>query len=103
MKSLMFNSLTLIFSGEVVKRKRPFMNGEVPSSAANSGKSTDYYFLMSLLPFIEPLDLMDKIDLREAIQKEVGNFYKKHNTKLINKQNERQQQEQEIELKREKN
>lgn len=40
--------------------------------------NADYNFLMSLLPFIEPLTLTEKLDLREKLQKEVHDAYKKH-------------------------
>lgn len=40
--------------------------------------NADYKFLMSLLPFIEPLTLMEKLDLREKLQKDVNDAYKKH-------------------------
>lgn len=40
--------------------------------------NADYRFLMSLLPFIEPLTLIEKLELRAKLQKDVHEAYMKH-------------------------
>lgn len=43
--------------------------------------NADYNFLMSLLPFIEPLTLVEKLELRAKLQKDVHEAYMKHEGK----------------------
>ncbi|CAH1975958.1 unnamed protein product [Acanthoscelides obtectus] len=51
---------------------------EADKQFMQNATSTDYHFLMSLLPFMEHLTLSEKLDLREKLQKHVSDAYKKH-------------------------